>query len=256
MIDNVGHSYYDGNISETVARQTLNDDRTEEIFMASWMVHFRIADRLMDYLKVYEEEFIVGNIGPDCGEPNEDWSAFYPSANVTHWKETEDKSGIKSEDFYNTYINSNIEISKKSFYLGYYVHLLTDVLWREKVYLPVKNNYMENFAKDKNFVWKVKEDWYDLDHKYLKTNKEFRTFRIFDKIKTFPNKYLEYYSNQAFEKQIKYISEFYNSEHENLEREYPYMTEDQMNLFVDEAVEEIKMKLIQKKMIVQEDKNN
>ena len=55
--------------------------------MASWMVHLRIADRLLDqFPDLSPIEFIVGNIAPDSGVPNEDWSAFSPPTSVSHFK--------------------------------------------------------------------------------------------------------------------------------------------------------------------------
>ena len=55
--------------------------------MASWMVHLRIADTLLDQLtSLYPVEFIVGNIAPDSGVPNEDWSVFTPSTTISHFR--------------------------------------------------------------------------------------------------------------------------------------------------------------------------
>lgn len=207
--------------------------------MASWMVHFRIADELMNFLEVNKEQFVVGNIGPDCGEPNEDWSAFSPPASVSHWQLSSDKSEIKSEDFFQEYLQNNVDQEKKSFYLGYYIHLLTDILWSIKIVKPTKKKYQKQFSEDKNFIWKIKEDWYDLDHKYIKNHPDFRAFRIFDKLSSFPNVYLDFYSDTAIEKRIHYISNFYNTYEGNLDREYPYLDEEQMNIFVTEAMEEI-----------------
>ena len=56
--------------------------------MASWMIHLRIADKLLDRLANIEiTEFIMGNIAPDSGVPNEDWSVFTPSGDISHFKE-------------------------------------------------------------------------------------------------------------------------------------------------------------------------
>ena len=53
--------------------------------MASWMIHLRIADKLLDRLANIEiTEFIMGNIAPDSGVPNEDWSVFTPSGDYTN----------------------------------------------------------------------------------------------------------------------------------------------------------------------------
>ena len=49
--------------------------------MASWMVHLRIADRLLDSLPgLSAVDFVVGNIAPDSGIPNEDWSELSPTS--------------------------------------------------------------------------------------------------------------------------------------------------------------------------------
>jgi hypothetical protein len=192
------------------------------------------------------ERFIVGNIGPDCGEPNEDWSIFNPPTQISHWMNTEDKSGIQSEAFYEQYVRDNSLDERYPFYVGYYVHLLTDILWRTAIYLPAKEKYGENLAKDHKFIWVIKEDWYDLDHKYLRDHPDFRTFRSFEKISSFPNIYLDYYSDTAIERQIKYIADFYNTYEGNLDREYPYLKEETVNTFVAEAVGIIRRDLVSK----------
>lgn len=55
--------------------------------MASWMVHLRIADKLLDQIPgLSPVEFIMGNIAPDSGVPNEDWSSYTPSSTVSHFR--------------------------------------------------------------------------------------------------------------------------------------------------------------------------
>jgi hypothetical protein len=52
-------------------------------YMASWMVHLRIADKLLNELKdIDETAFVMGNIAPDSGVPNEDWTKFTPPKTV------------------------------------------------------------------------------------------------------------------------------------------------------------------------------
>lgn len=211
--------------------------------MASWMVHFRVADALLDEIGGNTEQFIVGNIGPDCGEPNEDWSKFSPSTEVSHWNPEKSKRGIQSEAFYDRYVKDRRGDSRYSFYVGYYVHLLTDKLWSLIIYEPTEAKYHDKLEQDNKFIWVIKEDWYDLDAKYLRDHPNFRTFRIFDKITSFPNVYLGYYSETAIERQIKYISNFYNAYESNLDRDYPYLSEEQMDAFVSSATEEIRKDL-------------
>ncbi len=217
--------------------------------MASWMVHFRIADALLDEIGGDAEQFIVGNIGPDCGEPNEDWSSFTPSSEISHWNTGKSKRGIQSEAFFDRYIKDQSSDSRYHFYLGYYVHLLTDKLWSSYVYEPTAMKYQDRLEQDSGFIWVIKEDWYDLDARYLREHPDFRTFRIFEGIRAFPNIYLDYYSETAIEKRIQYIANFYRTYEGDLDREYQYLSEEQMDAFVAHAVEEIRKDLRSKGLI-------
>ena len=55
--------------------------------MATWMVHLRVAEQMLEvFPRLERQEFIVGNIAPDSGVPNEDWSVFTPDTNTSHFK--------------------------------------------------------------------------------------------------------------------------------------------------------------------------
>ena len=74
--------------------------------MATWIAHMRIAEYFMNHNEhLNNNEFLVGNLGPDCGVPNEDWSKFTPDNKVTHWKL--DGKNIDAEDFKNKYVNNS-----------------------------------------------------------------------------------------------------------------------------------------------------
>ncbi|WP_139902042.1 zinc dependent phospholipase C family protein [Clostridium thermarum] len=219
--------------------------------MATWISHFRIADYFLNKLDVEKKEFIVGNIGPDCGEPNEDWSKFTPPSSVTHWTTSGKKSEIDPEAFYNRYLIDSKSLSKKkySFYIGYYLHLLTDVEFTKLVAVPKFEKYAKELEQDRNFICTMKEDWYDIDHLYLRNHPEFYAFKVFSEIEEFPNDYLDYYSQTAIIKQIKYITNFYKSFEGNLDREYSYLTPEETEAFFYKACENIKNKLIEKRIL-------
>lgn len=203
--------------------------------MATWIAHMRIAEHFMQKYEILNnEKFLVGNIGPDCGVPNEDWSDFTPNKQVTHWR-SKDNTYIDADDFKNKYLKVNDE--KYPFYLGYYFHLLTDIEWskfyRRKQLEPV---YYEGLKKDKNFIWTIKEDWYGQDHLYLKDHPDSIFFTVFSKIDDFDNIYFDFYPDHAFIRQIKYITDFYLSHDENLERDFPFLSKLEMDVFVDETI--------------------
>lgn len=220
--------------------------------MASWMVHLRIADLLLDRIEDLDETaFILGNLAPDSGVPNEDWSVFNPPGDVTHFKtDPEDKATIDIDKFINDYFSEDhiSKYSKKeySFFLGYYTHLLTDIEWTRMVRsagLNEENAKKENMTLTQ-FIWKNKEDWYDLDFLYLEEHPDFRAFHIYEDAEDLTNVFMDIFPIDAFEDRRKYICGFYHSdEHGDLHRNYQYLTKERSARFVTETVEIIMDKI-------------
>lgn len=214
--------------------------------MASWMVHLRIADMLLDRIEDLDETaFVLGNLAPDSGVPNEDWSVFNPPGDVTHFKtDPEDKTTIDIDKFVREYFSEDLikTYSKKiySFFLGYLTHLLTDVEWAKMVRSEGMNE--ENARKENmtytQFIWKNKEDWYDLDFLYLEEHPDFRAFHIYEDAEDLTNVFMDIFPKDAFEDRRKYICGFYHSdEHGDLHRQYQYLTKERSGRFVTETVE-------------------
>lgn len=203
--------------------------------MATWIAHMRVAEYLMKkYDKLNNHYFLVGNIGPDCGVPNEDWSSFTPNKDITHWSSNDGKN-IDADDFKNNYLN--IKDDKYLFYLGYYFHLITDIEWL-KLYNRKKLDplYYENLNKDKNFIWTIKKDWYGQDHLFLQNNPNFIFYTMFSSITEFNNIFFDFFPQEAFIRQIKYITDFYLSSTEDPNRNFPYLSKYEMDNFVDETI--------------------
>lgn len=207
--------------------------------MATWGAHIRIAEEI---LKVHNNldvcSFLIGNVGPDCGEPNEDWSEFSPPKTVSHWLNKDNK--IDPESFFNKYLSKPIrDINEYSFLLGYYSHLITDKEWGEMFQKKIdKDPIYDGLKTDKKLVWKIKEDWYDLDHLYFKKNPTSIFHKVFKHVGSFPD-YLDYYPAGAIERQIKYISNFYAEYNENPIKEYTYLNEIEMDSFVNSTAVKI-----------------
>lgn len=205
--------------------------------MATWGAHIRIAEEILKFnSNLDEESFLIGNVGPDCGEPNEDWSIFSPPREVSHWLNVDNV--IDSDAFFGNYLSRPVENKNEySFLLGYYSHLITDIEWK-KMFKKKKESstIYDRLETDKNFIWTIKEDWYDLDHLYFKKNPNSIFYQLFKDINSFPD-YLEYYPVGAIERQIKYISDFYMKYDGNPIRDYKYLTEAEMNHFVSSTAE-------------------
>ena len=212
--------------------------------MASWMIHLRIADKLLDKIPdISPIEFIMGNMAPDSGIPNEAGTAFEPSTAISHYR-IDDGKGRKIieahrylEDFFTAEHRKTYDDRQYSFHLGYYIHLLTDVLWSELVAWPVREQYPKATWEE------IKEDWYDQDFLYLEKHPGFRAFRAYLGSVGFVNRYLDFFSTDAFDLRREYITSFYLQKQENLNREYRYLTEESANQFVDDAIGHILARL-------------
>ena len=206
--------------------------------MATWIAHMRIAEYFINnYVNLKDIDFLVGNIAPDCGVPNEDWSKFSPDTIVSHWKLN--GQNINAENFRNNYLNK--KCNNFSFYLGYYFHFLTDIEW-EKLYQKkmLEPLYYNGINTDKKFIWTIKKEWYGQDHLYLINNPYSIFYTMFSKIKEYDNKYLDIFSKDAFTNRIQYITEFYLKANENTERIYIYLKKEEMDYFVNNIIETLK----------------
>ena len=109
--------------------------------MANWITHTILADRLLTQGLPFDRRgFCLGNIAPDCNVENEDWTAFTPSREVTHWMAANDKSTADYEGFYCAHIaGSDITDQQElAFLYGYYCHLVTDVQYQRFVREPAR----------------------------------------------------------------------------------------------------------------------
>ena len=216
--------------------------------MASWMVHLRIADHLLRQLPFLSPtEFIVGNIAPDSGVPNEDWSQFTPSTAISHFRTPRHKKADPqyfAEKYFHDQQRKEYTKECFSFFLGYLVHLMTDVAWSENIFYPEKARFADELAADPDgFVWKLKEDWYDQDFLYLRDHPDFPAFRIYREAVGFKNQFMDEFTQDAFDNRRKYITDFYLAGKENLDRYYPYLTKSEMDAFVQQTTFDILQKL-------------
>ena len=103
--------------------------------MATWITHLMVADGVLERIPNLDRHgFCVGNIAPDCNVENEDWTAFTPSREVTHWMQGERKKASDCDAFCDEYILKRKDKIKSAeeyaFLLGYYSHLITDAAFQ------------------------------------------------------------------------------------------------------------------------------
>ena len=188
--------------------------------MANWITHTRIADILINKgLDVDIKGFCIGNIAPDCNIENENWTAYIPPKEVTHFmSEKENKTTSDYEGFYNQFIKDKVFKSKEeySFLLGYYSHLITDAQYQKFIrdeirvqnsFTRIKTNeemrkkieeYPEGFSTLKKVFgkWNVFADIIELENEYIKSHTDCSYNKILRNTKGFPD-YLDFFPENA-----------------------------------------------------------
>ena len=214
--------------------------------MATWIAHLRIAENLLARIPVLDAgQFAIGNVAPDSGIPDENWEKFNPPPQVTHFKRSNSvHKDIADLDFHRSYLtNISLQDTQRfSFRLGYFFHLITDKLWTIEVGRPTSERWADEFAADKNFIWEVKEDWYGLDHIYVREYPDCLYWRIF--LKTEPvSADLDFLPPRALPHQLKHIKAFYQRDDDEIrammDRPMIYLPKSEMDRFVADATERI-----------------
>lgn len=211
--------------------------------MATWITHLRVADALLDRLRVHTENFVAGNVAPDCGLP--DGNGFYsytPPKTVTHFSDTFD-SPIQCERFWKEHGAGETNPARLSFYLGYYAHLVTDIHWLDTVYAGEKERFSDLYNRDViAFRNAVRADWYALDLLFLAENPDFRAWRIFRGLGSFENTFLPYFQPDSIAIRTSEMTRHYSKPADS---DYPfvYLTGPEMARFVSSAAELVLTKI-------------
>ena len=228
--------------------------------MAEWVSHLIVADRVWEILPwLKRHEFCVGNIAPDCNIPNEDWSEFTPSREITHWMKGKRKKADDCSAFRDEYILKRIgEISSEeelSFLLGYYAHLITDAehqrtirdekrvaaAWkRAKAFDELReqssgmDETWDNFKKLFPDRKERMKDFYVVEREYLDEHPNSGYFTEIQDLKTFPD-YIEYLPKGAIPAKIRMM--YYMPTLE--EGKYPFVgfSREECASFLDRSVE-------------------
>jgi hypothetical protein len=223
--------------------------------MATWGSHFRIAENILKiYPTLNRKLFAIGNIAPDCGLPNDDWSAFTPPKNTSHFTidntsdflETQtDKFILSDVRFYTKYLKDYDIFSfqgDKSILLGYFIHLITDNLWNYYIMNPLKEKYLKELQNNPNFIWDVKRDWYDIDKIYITENKDSLFWTDFLEA-NYDEDLLDFFPREGVKRQLKFIKNFYQITNEEYlrisKKEFIYLDRKQMNNFIQNSTDVI-----------------
>ena len=213
--------------------------------MATWIVHLRIAEALLESLPAIDPaSFAIGNIAPDSGMPDEKWEKFTPPPETTHFKVSGGTSyDLADLEFYRKYLallpEPPEDIERYSFLLGYFCHLVTDNLWFQWIGAPTQERFKAQFDADKDFIWEVKKDWYGLDFEYVRDNPHSLYWRIFLDCEYSVN-FLDFLLPEGVQQRIDHIKTYYQRDDDHsrevLNRKRIYLTMSEVDNFVSGTV--------------------
>jgi hypothetical protein len=215
--------------------------------MASWIVHLRIAENLLDLLPVLDAaRFAVGSIAPDSGIPDEKWENFTPPPEVTHFGNFPGAyRKLADMEFYRKYLlplRGTSDIGSVSFRIGYFFHLITDSLWSEKIAVPTTQRFSAEFAADKDFIWEVKKDWYGLDFIYVRDHPDCLFWHVFLNAKPELGG-LDFLLPEGVCRNVAHIQEYYQRTDAEIQalynRPYIYLSGAKVDQFVDESTRQL-----------------
>lgn len=215
--------------------------------MASWIVHLRIAEKLLDRIMSLDPAaFAVGNIAPDSGIPDGNWEHFNPPYEMSHYKKFEGEQwNLADLDFYRQYLQplkvQTFPPQRFSFLMGYFCHLVTDNLWGETIYRSTRKRFAREFESDPDFIWEVKRDWYGLDFEYVRSHPDSLFWQVFLDC-DYTENFLDFMPPEAINQRLDYIKEFYQRTDEKIESHYIqhpgcYLTRTKMDKFIEAAAD-------------------
>lgn len=202
--------------------------------MATWLTHLRVSERLIGKVEISDNSlFFAGCIAPDTDI----------SPDVSHWCTNGDKTTCDVDGFYKRYISNCSTSSDFDFFLGYYVHLLTDVMWHKQKIKPLSNC-------DNTTIKKVKESWRSVDYNFLSIQKEFYPIVAMRDTAKYKKLWFDYYSMNQIKDLVEYVISSCKDNH-NKNLYIDMNAKNEIEQFIEEAsihiyqiLKEVKLELL------------
>lgn len=214
--------------------------------MGTWISHLRVAEDVLSHFpEVDVVTFTFGNLSPDSGIPNETWTEFDPPKEVTHFLQRgEGEHAIHDLVYYQQYL-ANVkpqdDIKLYSFRLGYFFHLICDIMWARRIATTTKREFKRLFdEKPKEAVGIVKDDWYGLDQLFVRDHPESNFWNVIMPNPD-PPSYLPFVKDKALHQQYAHIRKFYSTPPDEwfLSIPYLYLNEETMTSMVNDSIQAV-----------------
>ena len=230
--------------------------------MASRMIHFRVADALLqtDALRELPPEaqaaFIVGNIAPDSGTPLPG-GGYAPDKDTSHFMRRFEgvPAGQNPERcdpvlLLDSWLLPALEEGDPvaaAFFLGYLCHLVTDNAWVRDFVYPAKVrlahlrsvNGKETPEGIARFYAVLKQEWYDMDILYLRKHPNLPAYDTFLREPPMINRFLPFFPPDVFARKREEIESFYRRGVADTEERELCANESEADRFITRITEEL-----------------
>ena len=231
--------------------------------MASWMIHFRVAQAMLDRGALGEdperalsEAFVMGNIAPDSGVPTPE-GGYSPDKSTSHFMRRfegvpagQNPERCDPQLFAREWLIPALDRGDEvaaAFYLGYLCHLITDNAWVRDFIYPAKVRFAHLRLVDgaetpegvARFYAFLKKDWYDMDFLYLRRRPDLPAYRLFLNAPRFDNDLLPFFPADAFDVKRQEIEAFYRKGVDAVEERAVYISEEEAETFIERVADEV-----------------
>lgn len=208
--------------------------------MATWIVHLRVAEKVLKTLtNIDETAYYVGTLAPDSGRMADAFT-YIPPKDVSHWKRegvSFEQRVIDNTEFYKKYGENEPDVNKKSLYIGYYVHILLDTIYVREVIRPFIEHNGRPFWRAN--IDRIRAGWYELDFRFVNKNKNFHPLEIIKAVTEFPNDYFDYFAPDDIIDRVRYAAALYGDCKTDDSVEFLTISPEGMEEFIEKTAEEI-----------------
>jgi len=206
--------------------------------MATWIMHLRVAERILPLLgDIDETAYYVGSIAPDSGRMVDDFT-YLPSKDVSHWKRDDVSYEQRFKDnyaFFEKYGKSEKDVFKKSLFLGYYIHILTDTVYVRDIIHPFIDFKGKAFWREN--ITNIRKGWYELDFRFLAENLPYHPLEVISRVESFPNEYFDYFASDDITERIKYAAKLYATPRVNPNQDFLTIDKNRQDALIVETTD-------------------
>jgi hypothetical protein len=199
------------------------------------MVHLNIARNILSSItdKIISRDFYIGSLAPDSVHFRPNYSGAYKVKShicIDSWKWGESEDNDAWEENVIQFFHSNSNPINHSFLYGYCTHILADIAWNRKFWLPFRTSHTidsENIGKSR-----LHQDCYEIDtHLYHQLTDKNKIRALLDNCCGFEINGIV--SELEIVKMVKsLLHEQYQNRSINPEYEFRYININQVNGFI------------------------